>query len=291
MKIELIDTQSKLNEFISSSPNMEIVCIDTEFLRRNTYFAKLSLVQVSFGDKVFIFDATRIDFQKIWWMILDSKALIIVHAGRQDLEILYRLYGRLPSNLADTQIMAKYAGFRSYISYSELCQEICGIEIDKTHQNCNWMIRELSNSQLEYAASDVVYLQELYCFLKERIANTHLCEEALAATRKELLNDEIYKIKSEEAWKKVRFHNKQDYFISRMQTLAAFREDSASALDIPRGFFLTDVQLVQICNILPRNLKDLRQVKNLKKWIFRPQYSAKLFEISSKIASLDDIHS
>lgn len=283
MKPKLIDNQKDLDKFLESFIPPNTLSLDTEFLRRNTYFAKLALIQIEYNSKIYIFDAISLNLQKVWDKIINSNTKIIIHSARQDLELLKHLYGRLPKNLFDTQIAAKYCGFRSYVSYVELCEKICNIKLDKTHQSGDWIKRPLSESKLKYAASDVEYLKNIYNHLQQVINQKSLNDIVETAIMKELLDDSLYENDFAQSWKKIRFQNKKRYFIKRMKLLAAFREESSMKLNIPRRFFLTDSQLIQICNILPKNTKSLKRIKYLRKWILIPEYKEKLFSICEKL--------
>lgn len=284
MKPKLIDTETELDNFITSFKPQDIISLDTEFVRRNTYYARLSLVQIAIDSGIFIFDALKLNLEIIWDRVLNSSAKIIIHSGRQDLEIFYRLFGMLPRNLVDTQIAAKYCGFRSSVSYGELCKKICGVDIDKTHQSSDWLERELPESKIEYAAIDVVHLKSIYFHLLEIIEKKSLHDVVDTAVRTELLNNSLYQDKFDLAWKKVKFPNKRRSFIKKMTLIAAFREKSAASLDIPRRFFATDSQLVQICYILPQDYKSFRRVRGLRKWALIPEYREKLFALCKEIA-------
>lgn len=279
VKPRLIDSQKALDDFLKDFKPKDIVAIDTEFVRRNTYYAKLSLIQLASQGSVYIFDAQCLNLRDLWDIIIDSGAKVVIHSGRQDLEILTRLYGRLPSNLIDTQIAAKYCGFRSAVSYGELCEKICNVQIDKTHQSGDWTSRPLSSSKISYAALDVEYLEKIYLYLQEILDAKSHNDSVKSDIEKELLDPSLYKNNFDLAWKKVKFQNKRKSFIKKMMIIASFREESASILDIPRRFFATDGQLSQICAILPQDMNSLRQIKHLRKWILKPEYREKLFEL------------
>lgn len=283
MTPNLIDNKADFDEFLASFRPKGFVSLDTEFLRRDTYFAKLALIQIEYNSTIYIFDALKLDLKSLWDKIIDSNVTIIIHSGRQDLEIIKRLYGRLPKNLFDTQIAAKYCGFRSATSYGELCSEICNIDLDKSHQSGDWTKRPLTESKMKYAGTDVEHLNNIYQYLIKIIEKKSLHDLVETGIIRELLDESLYENNLEEAWKKVKFQNKKKYFIKRMKVLAAFREEAAIELDIPRKFFLTDAQLIQICNFLPQDTKSLRRIRYLKKWILLPAYKEKLFNICQEL--------
>lgn len=289
MKPKLIDSQKELDNFIRSFDPKNIIALDTEFVRRNTYYAKLSLIQIAIQGNIYIFDAQMLNLKSLWDIMIDSGMKIIIHSGRQDLEIFNRLYGKLPKNLIDTQIAAKYCGFRSAISYGELCEKICNVHIDKTHQSGDWIKRPLTESKISYAAIDVEYLEKVYLHLQNILDKKSQNDTVKADIQAELLDPSIYSNNFELAWKKVKFQNRRKSFIKKMMILASFREESASILDIPRRFFATDGQLSQICSILPQDDKSLKQIRHLRKWILIPEYKEKLFKICREIADQKEV--
>ncbi len=283
MKRILLDKQEAVDELCEEIPSGGVIALDTEFARRDTYFAILSLVQLAFDGKIYIVDALRTNVKALWTRIIESSSIIIIHSGRQDLEIFYQLFKILPTNIMDVQIAAKICGYRAYISYGELCSDICDVVIDKKHQAANWLAREISEEMLDYAAFDVSYLEQIYNHLQKIMDTKNLTTDLKNEIGKTLLDPVIYKNNPDNAWKKVRFSNRKEGFIKKMQILAAFREESAVKLDIPRGFFVSDKHLIQICNILPTNMAMLKQIPNLRQWIKHPEYSEKLFDLCSGI--------
>lgn len=287
MKGRLIDTQEGLNDLTNQINPVGPIFIDTEFIRRSSYYAKLSLLQIFYNGKIFIVDALKLDITSLYLKILSLNKIIVIHSARQDFEIFHRLFGKLPKKVFDTQIAAKFCGFRSSISYSELCEKICNIEIDKSHQNSDWMKRGLSEKQLEYASLDVAYLQEIHSELDRTLLKDSLYEEVDQKIWEELLDPAIYKPSLESAWKKVKFLNKSKYFTERMQLIAAFREDAAVKFDVPKKYIASDKQLIHICNILPKCDQDLKKIKYLKRYILKPEYKKKLFAICEWLGRLD----
>ncbi|MGV2432012.1 MAG UNVERIFIED_CONTAM: ribonuclease D [Rickettsiaceae bacterium] len=173
MSIVFINKQNKLDEFCELIKSTDILGFDTEFVRRDTYFAKLSLIQIAIDDNVYVIDVLATDIKKLWFQIAESNILILVHSGSQDFEILYQLYKTLPQNVIDTQIAAKLCGYGSFASYATLCEKICNTIIDKKHQNSNWLIRDLPDSMIQYAASDVAMLKQIYLELKKLLTQNY----------------------------------------------------------------------------------------------------------------------
>ena len=86
----------------------------------------------------------------------------LFHAGDQDLEIIYRNVGVLPRPVFDTQIAAALLRQAQQVGYGSLVHTVCGVTLKKIDSFTDWSHRPLSESQLDYAADDVVYLPEMY---------------------------------------------------------------------------------------------------------------------------------
>jgi ribonuclease D len=280
-----INRQEDFAEICKALEDAELVAIDTEFVRRDTYFPRLSLVQMVTPKFELIIDYLGIDDLAPLNNILQNPKIVkIFHSGLQDLEIFYRLFNQLPKNIFDTQIAANICGYGDAVSYGALC-EICeNVVIDKTHQAANWLKRPLSKDMLEYAINDVRYLIEIYYKLSEIINKSGLQNE-LSKKLTALVNPRNYEINAEKIWKKVRFRNKSPDFILKMQLLANLREELAREEDIPRRSFATDRDLTKLCINLPTNDKELINSKLNKNNFTKLEYKIKLFYLCAGLKS------
>ena len=277
----LLTNQNELNALCLDLSNEGIIAFDTEFVRRDTYYPKLSLIQIATKTYTKLIDATVLDLSPLKELLLHPKILKIFHAPKQDFEIFYRVFNALPVNIFDTQIAAGFCAMRSVMSYADLCSEICLVTIDKTHQASDWLKRPIGVEMLEYAAKDVEYLHDLYEYLHTRIDDIEKYHERLDV---ELLDPKLYQFSPENAWKKVRVGPRSEEFIRKMKVLAAFREEMAAEVDVPRGHFIHDNALIQICNSLPRDDKGFRAIRWQTRWMKMKKYRNKVLAIC---ASLD----
>lgn len=291
-KITLIDSDSAFKNFISNFHSAKIIYIDTEFERRTTYFAKISLVQIAVYDKIFLIDAHKItDISQIKELLQNNNLIKVIHSMQQDIEIFYHLFKEVPKNIFDTQIAAEICGYGKSISYNNLVQNICQISLDKTEQKTNWLIRPLTNEKIKYAALDVEYLDLIYEFLLAKMIKENRYESFQEKIIKDLdINN--YKIKPYEAWKKIKsLRNifkenmpKSENNKESLVMIAALREEIAISLDTPRKYVLTDQELKAVVNKLPCNNKeftDLRISKSSK--INISKYKSRLFELCQGI--------
>lgn len=281
----VISSQNKLRDLESVILQSDRIAFDTEFLRRDTYYAKLSLLQLAIGSEIYIIDATLVDIKTIWNSIAASKAVKIIHSGRQDLEIMYHLFGTLPNHIFDTQIAARFCSFRADSSYSELCKIICGVEdLDKNLQSSNWLKRPLTPRMIDYAGIDVKYLSQIYTALHRIIKEHNLVENFNEKTFELLTNPDLYNKIVENAWRKIKYYKNSEQFLARLKVICAFREHAAQTLDIPRRYFLTDDQVISICNNLTLDETMLQKLGELSSYMLQEKYKNKLIELSNILA-------
>lgn len=140
------------------------VAIDTETLGLNPHRDRLCLVQLSDGDgtAALVQISGDYDAPELKRLLADESVLKIFHYGRFDMAVLKHFLGVMPGPVYCTKIASKLA--RTYTDrhgLKDLCRELLGIELSKQQQSSDWGAAELSQEQLSYAASDVLYLHAL----------------------------------------------------------------------------------------------------------------------------------
>lgn len=141
------------------------VAIDTETLGLNPLRDRLCLVQLSTGDgtaHLVQFEAGQYDAPRLKALLADPKVLKIFHFARFDVAVLERFLGVACAPLYCTKIVSKLV--RTYTDrhgLKDLAGELLGVELSKQQQSSDWGARELSQQQLAYAASDVLYLHAI----------------------------------------------------------------------------------------------------------------------------------
>lgn len=276
----IINNQKSLEELCSLIEVSEkIISIDTEFERRTTFFAKLSIVQIATPSMQIIIDfLSGINLAPFKQILSNDRILKIFHSPRGDFEIFYRLFREIPKNTFDTQVAANVCGVGTNLSYGDLCAEICGITIDKTYQKADWMKRPIKPEMLAYAIKDVDYLIPIYNILQKIILDKNLFQEYEQQIN-ELMKIENYTVNLNDAWKKIRLPRASPWFIANLKVIAAFREECATTADIPRRHFATDEDLIKICNHLPTNNEKFNKLK-LDSWTLKKdKYKQKLFNL------------
>ncbi|MGH6865259.1 MAG: ribonuclease D [Methyloceanibacter sp.] len=143
---------------------LRAVAVDTETLGLNPYRDRLCLVQLSEGDGKAALVQLSGDYAapELKRLLTDEGVLKIFHFGRFDMAVLKYYLGVMPRPIYCTKIASKLA--RTYTDrhgLKDLCRELLGIELSKQQQSSDWGAPELTQDQLNYAASDVLYLHAI----------------------------------------------------------------------------------------------------------------------------------
>jgi ribonuclease D len=161
------------------------VAIDCETMGLNPHRDRLCLVQLSFGDG----DAHMVQIEKgqdsapnLERLLADKSILKLFHFGRFDIAALYNAFGALAEPVYCTKIASKLV--RTYTDrhgLKNLLEELLNVDISKLQQMSDWGAPRLTNAQLDYAASDVLYLHRLKERLDERLEREGRTDLAQAA--------------------------------------------------------------------------------------------------------------
>jgi ribonuclease D len=266
----LITTAEQLAAAVFRMRGANRIAIDTEFMRERTYYPQLCLVQVATDADCFLVDPLRgLVLDELLVLLADPARVKVLHAARQDLEVLYLAGGQVPLPVFDTQIAAAMLGLAPQIGYAELVARRLGHSIDKGQTRTDWSRRPLTPEQLAYAADDVNHLLELHANLDAALAalgrRDWLAEDAAA-----FAEESLYVTAPVEAWRRLKG-------IGRLKpaervaarALARWREERAIASDKPRGWILTDETLLGIAVTAPRDLAMLAGVRSLQPAVLR----------------------
>ncbi len=252
----LISDMRELEDLASHWPAGPLA-LDTEFVRERTYYAQLCLVQVATGDRLMLVDPLALPgLEPLIGLLADRQRSKLLHAARQDLEVLLPLAGAVPTPLFDTQVAAAMLGFPSQVGYGDLVKEVLGIELPKGHARTDWARRPLSAEQMTYAANDVLHLPALARVLQARLEDagrSHWVSEDLAA----MADPALYSVIPAEAWKRLKgLERMTARELGRVQALAAWREQRAMDRDLPRGWVLADPAILELARQAPRKPAD-----------------------------------
>ena len=243
----LIYNYDQLKQFFLKSQKDKIIGIDTEFYRVSTYYPKLCLIQISNKNSTIIIDPLykKIDFSLIKKIFFNRNIIKVFHAAHQDIEILFNLFGKIPENIVDIQLCLSEIGFSESLGYADACKNLLDIKIDKKNQFIDWRKRPLEKEKILYAINDVKYLPKLFLKISEKINIAKNMN--IIRSHKKLLNEETYKKKPKNAWKKLKINEIKNYEIKKLKQVCFIRENLAKEKDIPVKKIMTDQNVKLLC--------------------------------------------
>lgn len=257
-RFQYIDDAAALKAFAAGLAAHARIALDTEFVRESTYFPLLCLIQVAGDSATALIDPLCIDdLAPLAGLLADTRITKVLHAGRQDIEILLARTGALPRPVFDTQVGAALLGHGTQISYAALVETLLGVRLTKAYTRTDWAQRPLTAAQQIYAADDVRYLFELQTLLGEQLALRGRAGWA-AAELDALADEKLYRALPEDAWRRLKgLHRLEAPAHPVARSLAAWRERQAMRDDRPRQWILRDAGLLELARLAPRDEAEL----------------------------------
>ncbi len=278
--MHMITTTAELAAICETLSKSPYVTVDTEFLREQTFWPQLCLVQLAGPETAALVDplAPDLDLAPFYALMAESRTTKVFHAARQDIEICYLKSGVVPAPVFDTQIAAMVCGFGESISYVNLVKKTTGADLDKSSRFTDWSRRPLSDRQLDYALADVTHLRDVYATLKatlEKTGRTPWLQEEMDV----LTDPATYDTNPENAWQRLKLRVKGRKSLAVLLELAAWRERLAQSLDVPRGRVLRDEALYDIANQIPQTTEALGQLRTLSDGFARSQRAKDIVDV------------
>ena len=266
MKIhDLITTTDALADLCERLAQSDFVTVDTEFMRENTYWPELCLVQIANNEEAAAIDplAPGIDLKPLLDLLTENEDVLkVFHAGGQDVEIVYNLTGKTPHPIFDTQIAMMAISQSEQIGYANLVESWLGLTIDKGARFTDWSRRPLTERQIEYAIGDVTHLSKIFPRILKKLIKTGR-GGWLDAEMEKLADPANYANDADLAWHRIRSPGRNPAVLGRLKAIAAWREGEAQHKDIPRGRIMRDETLADIASHPPKNQADLVKVRGL----------------------------
>lgn len=270
--MNLVTSTSALADLCQNLVTAEFVTVDTEFMREQTFWPELCLIQIASDTVEAVIDplAGGINLAPLYELMGNPAVTKVFHAARQDIEIIYSEAGLIPSPIFDTQVAASVCGYGDSVSYVNLVKDITGHDIDKSSRFTDWSRRPLTDKQLVYALGDVTHLRVVYRALKSKLdatGRTLWLKEEMAG----LTHPETYETRPEDAWKRLKMRTKNRKAFGVLVELAAWRERVAQGQNVPRSRVLRDEALYDIANQMPTTAEQLGGLRTLSDGFSRSQ--------------------
>jgi len=262
--MEIITTTLALRALCKELAEDGFIAVDTEFMREQTYWPELCLIQLAGSKHEAIVDplAADIDLEPFFALMANPSVLKVFHAARQDVEIVFHRSGIIPMPLFDTQIAAMVCGFGDQVSYEQIVRKLAKAQIDKSSRFTDWSRRPLSDKQLAYALSDVTHLRTVYEKIKVELDHSGRepwLEEELAI----LSSPDTYIMSPTDAWKRIKLRLRSRKQLAVLMGVAAWREREAQSRNVPRNRVIKDDALAEIATQIPVTQEALAELRAL----------------------------
>lgn len=283
--IHWITDNEALAQHCQAWQQLPFVALDTEFMRVDTFYPEVALVQVAAQGQVYLIDPLLItDPQPLAALFTNTQVVKVLHACGEDLEVFQRWVGALPTPLFDTQLAAAYLNIGFSMGYSRLVQTVLAIELAKGETRSDWLQRPLSDLQIRYAADDVLHLAELYQALEDKLTEPKRSWifadglELIANASRQVAPIELYR-DAKLAWKLA------PQQLAVMRAVCAWRELKARERNVPRSRILKEHSLWPIARYQPKDLAGLGRLEEMQPRTLRQEGQA-LLAIIEEAASL-----
>ncbi len=267
-----------------------VIGLDTEFMRRNTFYPKLALIQLAAGERHWLIDPLAFDAGPLLRDLLDHRRCCVMHSAGEDLEVLAPLLGGATMRLFDTQIAAAMCGMGASLSYQKLVATLLGIELPKGETRSDWLHRPLSAGQFDYAEQDVAYLETLHARLSERLqrrARTAWhAEDCARLVQRAQRNGSDADPQPQRAFRTAAEWPRAAQ--ARLRRVLRWRDAAARRLDKPRPWLLDDASALALAQHPPETPNALYERTRAQRALRGPQ-RAELFSLLRAPIDTDEL--
>jgi ribonuclease D len=276
---KLLASAEEIRDLAAKLSTEKVIAFDTEFIRENTFYPIVEIIQVATATESWLVDAA--DFKKghraghaggyvpaiqpLLDVFADKNILKIVHAAQGDQECLYTSFGVVATPTFDTSVGASLCGYGDSVGLGRLLKIILDVTIGKGHARTNWSVRPLPPQLLEYAHADVEYLVSLGEALMAQL--DQLGRKAwsleLSAKWEEI---SLYSMDVEGLARKLGRSGKLDKRgFAALVELVRWREERVRHLNLPRRWVADDAVLMDLATVKPKDVAHLASFRGLNK--------------------------
>ncbi|MDA0126791.1 ribonuclease D [Vibrio sp. MarTm2] len=260
MNYQIVTDNALLEQVCQKAREVDVVMLDTEFVRTRTFYPQLGLIQLFDGEQLSLIDPTELDEMTPFVELLqDTSVLKVLHACGEDLEVFQNSFGCLPYPMVDTQLMAAFLGHGLSTGFASLVEHYLQVELDKSESRTDWLARPLTDKQLDYAAADVFYLLPLYEKLLNAVTEAGWWEAAqqesdlLAAKRIKNTDPEMAYLDVKGAWQL------KPRELAILKPLATWRYKEAVRRDLALNFIFKENDLLNVARLGLQNRQQMEQ--------------------------------
>ena len=284
--ITWVRKQHQLHEVINALAVCGRVALDTEFIKRDTYYPRLALVQLNVGEHIYLLDAPQLQLDELWQALIKVD-VAIWHACGEDLGIFYLLSGCPPlTNIFDTQIALSYLTGQLQMGYQQALDDQLDMHIDKEQSQSDWLRRPLSDEQEQYAIDDVRFLPALYLSLEYELKSQGLYDYVWKDCQ--LYAAELYAaqhVEDEAMYLTMADYRYNSQQMAILQAVATWREELARATNQPRTFVIKKQAVREIITENPSTMRELAHKTTMHRSMLR-LYGEELLKVITDAKTL-----
>ncbi|KAA8735676.1 ribonuclease D [Acinetobacter qingfengensis] len=267
MYYQWVDQQTQLSHLVEQINCSALNALDTEFIKVDTLYPKLGVLQININDQVYLIDG-HLDLADLWQKLFQAR-LNIFHACGEDIDLIYHYAQHAPlNNVLDTQIALAFLGYGMQMGYQAALAEILNVDVEKDQTRSDWLARPLSEEQIRYAVSDVYYLPQLAENVIQRLKQQGIyhfvvedCQHYCQSLAEKLPLDQLYLDAAN-----YRHSSRQ---LMQLQQLAMWREQLAIDTNQPRSFILKNNTIHRMLERTPHTMQQLFELGEVKPAILR----------------------
>ncbi|MEZ5462461.1 ribonuclease D [Dokdonella sp.] len=267
----------------------QLIGLDTEFMRTDSFAPKLALIQMEIEGEVALIDPLgAIDMESLASRLGDANTVSIMHSASEDLDALDPILPQGLGTLYDTQIAAAFAGLGAGLGYQKLVLAVCDVDLPKGETRSDWLRRPLSPQQLEYAAQDVIHLPAIHADLTARLAERGFtawhaedCARMLERARNREIDPQPQTgYRGASGWTR-----EQQAMLRRV---LFWREATARRIDKPRPWILDDPRILDFSSNPPGSVEELAERgRGLR--ALRGEQRTELFELLQQPVAAEEL--
>jgi ribonuclease D len=256
-------TDESLAEVATLWQTANVLAIDTEFVRTDTFHANLGLIQVCLENQTWLIDPLGInDWSPFAAILTNDKIVKVLHSLSEDAEVLLHSVGVTMVNVFDSQIAAGFLGYPVQMSYAKLIEALFDVALPKEATRSDWMKRPLEAEQCQYAAADVHWLYQVYEIFAIKLNDIARYDWVKEDSQRMVNNNlpidpERYYLKLRGAWKL------KGSRLQALKEMCQWREMLARKQNSNRGRVLQDKDLIAIAEKMPTNKSVLQKSINI----------------------------
>ncbi len=260
----LVQSPDAIRAIAQTLRGVEMVAVDTEFVRETTFFPKVGLLQIATEKETWLIDPLALDAKALGPLFEVLKApeiLKVMHAAYADQECFYWAYGFVAEPVLDTSIGAALCGLGDSIGLGKLVKEAFQIVLPKGRARTKWLNRPLGPELLHYAEQDVLHLVRLGQWLRDRLKKKDRWDWALEESR---VDESTLDVSPEDMARRLLKNGRvSGKAVGVLVELVRWREQRARSGNMPRGWVADNDTLMDLARVAPSRVEELRTFRGL----------------------------